>query len=204
MKKIMLVLLLFPYLSFSQSYSEVVQADGKIANDLYVAAREWFALTFNSANDVLQMEDPQAGKLIGKGFTSVNESFVVGKGLAAVPVTLDWEADFTLKIEVREGRYKYTLSDVLIKSFNQYTGATSVPFSNYKAQQEYYEKGSDPEWLKQNPQGGIKMGKAMAKTTAQTNKAMVAMILKVENQLEGIIENLKAAMKTESSTSDDW
>ena len=52
-------------------YEDVVKVEGVSASDLYVRANEWFAKTFNSANAVIQMQDKEAGKIIGKGYVPV-------------------------------------------------------------------------------------------------------------------------------------
>lgn len=51
----------------SISYNEVVKAEGLSKDNLYVKAREWFAVTAGSAQAVIQMDDKAAGKIIGKG-----------------------------------------------------------------------------------------------------------------------------------------
>lgn len=63
----MFIVLFLPFISNAQQYTEVVNANGKSSDQLYSTAREWFAESFKSANNVLQMDDPVAGKLIGKG-----------------------------------------------------------------------------------------------------------------------------------------
>lgn len=198
----MALLLLCTTQIFAQTYSEVVQVEGKTSEELYVAAREWFAVTFNSANEVLQMDDPMAGKLVGKGATSVSEFYTTGKGLTAVPVSMQWDPNFTMKIEVREGRYKCTVSDVSIKSYNELIGATEVPFSRYTDQLETFKNGSDPEWVRNNPPQGMKMNKSMARATAQSNEAHYKLVVKTENKIKALMNSLEAAMKKDSE--DDW
>ena len=45
------------------TYSEVVKVDGN-KDELYSRAREWFAKTYNSAKNVIQMDDKD--KIVGK------------------------------------------------------------------------------------------------------------------------------------------
>ena len=94
-------------------YEGVVKVDGVSASDLYVRANEWFAKTFNSANAVIQMQDKEAGKIIGKGnITAYNSIANVGV----------W--DFTLSFASREGRYRYTLTNISHdKSGSKLTGS---------------------------------------------------------------------------------
>lgn len=208
MKNLLCILLLFCSTQiFAQNYSEVVQVEGKTTSELYTAAREWFAVTFNSANDVLQMEDPEGGKLIGKGSTSVSEIITVGKGLYATSSTLTMSPNFTIKIEMREGRYKCDIYSITLKSYSQYTGATEISLADYKKDLEYYDNATDPEWLQNNPPEGLKinksLAKSMAKTMEQSKHAAVSIIKQTESQMEGLMESLETAMKKETTT-DDW
>lgn len=83
---------------------EVVQVEGASPTALYTAARTWFATEYTSANDVIQMDDPEAGVVVGRGqFT-----FSTGKLMTVCytgPVT------YTIKVEVREARYKVEVTD---------------------------------------------------------------------------------------------
>lgn len=203
MKKLVLIALIaLPLFSFSQEYSEVVQAEGKTTDQLYSIAREWFALTFKSANDVLQMDDPVAGKLIGKGSVYVSESFVSGKGLTAVPINLEWYPGFTIKIEVREGRYKCDITDITVTSSAPVMGTVEQPYQNYLDNIDYYKNGSNPEWLIQNPPQGIKIGKTTAKTAAQTNQAIIKMMNQTEQKIIALMKDLETAMT--KAPDDDW
>lgn len=85
------------------TFTEVVTVDDSTAtkDQLYSRAREWFARTFKSSQNVLQMDDKELGKLIGKG----NFSIIPGLYLT------DSRVDFTLSIYLKDGRYKYELTD---------------------------------------------------------------------------------------------
>ena len=52
--------------------SIVLTNDTSLTKDiLFVRANEWFAIKFVSANDVIQMIDKDAGKIVGKGYVKV-------------------------------------------------------------------------------------------------------------------------------------
>ncbi|HSW67478.1 MAG TPA: DUF4468 domain-containing protein [Bacteroidales bacterium] len=197
MKKLIFILYCFlPVFCFSQQYSEVVQMEGKTAQQLYTTAREWFAKTFVSANDVIQMEDPTSGKIIGKGSNHVVESYIVGKGITAIFTTIDWYPNYTLKIEVKDGRYKYELTDIKIKSSSA-AGTTEIPFADYIAKTDEYKNGSDPEWLMANPSPefkDFKMNKSTARIFAQTNEATYKLIQSTNRSIDNLIDDLKTNM----------
>ena len=83
------------------SYEGVVKVEGASATDLYIKANEWFAMAFNSANNVIQMQDKDAGKIIGKGAIEVEKSGY-HNGVF----------DFTIKFTAKEGRYRYVITDI--------------------------------------------------------------------------------------------
>ncbi|MFV0376908.1 MAG: DUF4468 domain-containing protein [Mangrovibacterium sp.] len=197
MKKLLLILLMAPMFCFSQEYSEVVEVSGKTADQLYASAREWFALTFKSANDVLRMDDSASGKLIGKGSTQVTEKYST-EGIVKVPMKIDWYPSFTINIAFKDGKYKCELSDIKITSaINDQLTDKDGDFSTYKDQEEYFKNGSDPEWLKDNTNGP----KAAIKITAKTNEAYYNLIIKTESQLTNLLASLKQHM---NKNEDDW
>lgn len=52
----------------SLTMQEVIECPGKSKSDLYVLLNYWFTQTFNDANSVIQLNDKEAGTIIGKGF----------------------------------------------------------------------------------------------------------------------------------------
>lgn len=101
MKKLILALLLFPFISNAQTRNGVVEIPGKSAEQLYLKANEWFALTFKSAKDIIQLNDPTEKKIIGKG--SKKHSYTIDSNHVYLFI------NFTLIVQFRDGRYKYEL-----------------------------------------------------------------------------------------------
>lgn len=89
------------------SYAEVVTCKGLTKDDLYVRAREWFAKTYNSAQQVIQMDDKAAGKIIGKA-TARGSYYIM---LTAFNYTLN----YTMIVSCKDGRYKYEITDFTVK-----------------------------------------------------------------------------------------
>ncbi|MBL7681873.1 MAG: DUF4468 domain-containing protein [Flavipsychrobacter sp.] len=75
-------------------------------NQLYVKANSWMAKTLNSAKEVIQMQDKEAGKLIGKAVIQVNGP-INGFGQ---PLGYDY-VYYTISIDVKDGKYRCVLSD---------------------------------------------------------------------------------------------
>lgn len=52
------------------SYSQVIEAEGKTKEELYVMLNYWFTATFNDANSVIKLNDKDVGCIIAEGFVS--------------------------------------------------------------------------------------------------------------------------------------
>lgn len=50
------------------TYTQVVEAPGKTKEQLYVLINYWYTNTFTSGKEVIQLNDKEAGVIIGKGF----------------------------------------------------------------------------------------------------------------------------------------
>jgi hypothetical protein len=91
MKNLILgALLLLSTISFGQSISDVIVDSAQTKESLYSNALSFFATTFKSANAVIQMKDPESGKVIGKGLLSDGRNV-------------------TISISCKDGKYKYDI-----------------------------------------------------------------------------------------------
>lgn len=115
MKKALLIILLnFSLFSFSQEtskeliYTNVVKLDSITkANELYSIAKSWFAEKYNSAQDVIQLDDKENGKIIGKGKFKYNSNvFSYSNGTKGY-------ISYTISIAVKDGRYKYEIKNFI-------------------------------------------------------------------------------------------
>lgn len=122
------------------SFSEVVNVEGKTKNELYLNANEWIVHTFNSAKDVIQFNDKDAGKIICKTLTSIS----FGKGWNKV--TLD-PIYFLVTIEVKDGRYKITASNFIHHNVVVLAG---IRAESDNPLEEYYKLASPTEKVRQN------------------------------------------------------
>ncbi|MEL7600563.1 MAG: DUF4468 domain-containing protein [Proteiniphilum sp.] len=104
------------------TFSEVVQVDSLSKNDIFLRAHDWIIKTFNSAKDVIQFADKDAGKIVCKTVTGAT----VGKGWNKV--TID-PVFYLLTIEVRSGRYKITASN-FVHEYSVGMGAMKTSGSN--------------------------------------------------------------------------
>lgn len=146
MRKLFFFLLFFPVLCVSQTidntkyylegdnlcdiiplkdgkayYSGVINIENITKDVLYSHAKIWFADIFKSAQNVIQLDDSNAGRVIGKGsvlLTNNNEYL-----------------KFTIAISVKDGRYKYDIYDLLMLTFKG-----MIPTMKEEAFEKYFEK----------------------------------------------------------------
>lgn len=86
------------------TFSEIVQVEGIAKDELYLRAKDWFVRYFNSANDVLQIDDAGTGRLVGKGMTRLSMS------------SSSYSLFYSVTILVKDGRYKCVISDFEVQS----------------------------------------------------------------------------------------
>lgn len=91
------------------NFTEVVQVDGTDKAELYTRARAWFATTFNSANNVLEMDDKEAGVLIGNAYRDIT---IMSLG---IPVRVKFW--YNVKVYQKDGRYKYDITDLSYEAY---------------------------------------------------------------------------------------
>ena len=85
------------------TYSNVVQVDSASASVLYHRAKETIANLFVSGKTVTDLDDPATYTIIIKPIMEIPSSFAVYNCASYV--------SYTLKIECKDGRYKYTFSN---------------------------------------------------------------------------------------------
>ena len=122
MKSFLIFILLLPLISMGQSkeiplkdgeinFSEVVLLDSTFKkNDLYINANKFFVDVYHSAKDVIQLDDKDAGIVIGKGYfeTLWKANFLI---------TYQLQIWHTIKISIKDGSYKYEITDFRYKYY---------------------------------------------------------------------------------------
>ncbi len=123
----------------------VIQAEGKNVSVLYPQIRAWAAMTFNSAQDVIQMEDANNGILICKGAFS----YRAPGGMTYR--CIDGAVNYSLKIQIRDGRYKVTMSGFTHESFDP-SWKSTWSFGLITDREKFKPSGlQDKRWLKTWP-----------------------------------------------------
>lgn len=126
-------------------FNEVVQQEGKQGKELYPIIKAWVATTFVNSQKVIQMDDPENGVIICKGV------FDYRAPGGFIYRYIDGFVNFTLKVQVRDGRYKVTLSDFNHKSSDSRYGNT-WSFGLITNREKFKESGlQDKRYLKTWP-----------------------------------------------------
>ena len=108
---------------------EVVSVNGKKAQDLYLNALAWISDAFSNPNAVIKSKEKELG--------IINLKFIVVNGGDASDPT-SW-LDLSLKLQFKDGRYKYTFSNIWLRwcdSFHSY-GAKDEPYYDYITRPSY-------------------------------------------------------------------
>lgn len=84
------------------SFERVIRVDTVGKSMIFIAINDWFATNYNSANDVIQMTDKDAGIIIGKG--SMN--YYYGR-----MSSYNGNIKYTIKVYVKDNRYKVILTN---------------------------------------------------------------------------------------------
>lgn len=87
-------------------FSDVVTVENRSKDKLYDVCKFWIFKTFEHSNGTLDIEDREAGELYGKFYFKYKPSVLRGGGLTSEGVI--W---FNLRIQIKDGQYKYTISN---------------------------------------------------------------------------------------------
>lgn len=114
-------------------FSEVVAAEGMTKDQLYSTALSWFGGAFRSAKTVFDVQDREAGRIIGKALFQYEPTvFMASARIRGV-------VRYSVTIEVKDGRYRYIIGNFVHEgtpgpggpplSFQLLTTASNFPYS---------------------------------------------------------------------------
>lgn len=122
------------------SYSKVNEVSGATAGTLYQRALEWANKFYKNPTDVIRDRDSVGGNLLCKArFKIMNPADK--KGLA----TDAGNVMYTLKIQFKEGRYRYELTEINWKQQSHYPSERWIDktAATYKPEYDYYLQQTD-------------------------------------------------------------
>ncbi len=117
-------------------FEEVVTLDSAYTKaKLYSNARTWFTKNFKSPTDVLQVQDKEAGELVGRGAIKLQREV---QRIAGQPIYADGYLWCIMEVWVKDGRYKYNLSRFTYDNLERSTSDYYNPITDAK---EFTGKG---------------------------------------------------------------
>jgi len=119
------------------NFTKVVQAPGVTKDELYARGKAWFATISKSARDVIQTDDKNAGILVGKGSQTVFVPTMLGMSVATKLL-------FTAKLAVKDGRYKYELTDYMFEAPSSQQVPNPPPLTAELVTSHSYKKDGTP------------------------------------------------------------
>lgn len=194
MKHILLTLTLafFSISAFTQEYSKVITVEGTSAERSYQLTKEWIALTYNSAQDVIQLDTPT--KVIVKGKLTLPSQMA---GMAN-----NWLIDNTITIAFKDDRFKM---DVEVGRFtNAAYPQMNFPLPDYYLQKVDKQTYFSEMWEDQNIRNAGP--KLRATTEKKYGDQYYAQYLKDFDYYNLMINNLFTSLQAYvlENSEDDW
>ena len=165
-----------PKVSGEYEYSSIITLDSTYKkDDLYRNAKLYFVDNYKSAKDVIQYDDKDQGKIIGKGLLYLKDY----QSLLITGISETREIYYSTEIVCKDGKYKYKLYDFSIKRTIQ-SGNGSIEYSTITIDEAYE-----------------------ATNKGMTKKMAIRLYDKMVYHLKSSIEFLKLYMSKKESTNKD-
>ncbi len=122
-------------------FSEVVKVDSADKAELFIRAKSFFSNTFKSGKDVLQLEDKENGIIMGKALVGLCDG---QEGISSGCYNMF----FSLKITVKDGRYKYEIYNITFRTEPSYPSfPEGLAFTQYQLFDSltYYRSNGNPK-----------------------------------------------------------
>lgn len=88
------------------TFSEVIPTENLSKMDIYAALRGWVATSYNSAQDVIQMDDKDTGIIICSALFEYSYGKLQYKAYEGV-------IKYTLKLQIKDGRFKAEMGNII-------------------------------------------------------------------------------------------
>lgn len=87
-----------------RTFEKIIEISNKSKADLYINANSWFVETFNSAESVIEFQDKEAGKIMGKYVFSYVEGIYY------------YDVRQTISIDVKDNKVRIVINDPYYKT----------------------------------------------------------------------------------------
>jgi len=179
---------IFPINDGNILYTDVIQVDSTAKDELYNRAKRWVIDTFKSGKDVIQLDDKENGEIICRGFFTTpgwgNEK------TAKYYVMPDVKVWFTIKIQIKDNKFKYDMYDYLLDIY--LPGAGGLPTTNTEINLKEWIDGWD-QMIIEKPK--------MAQKALDSSEIRI-FLMSIDSKVKIQISSLIIAMKTKRN--DNW
>lgn len=90
-------------------YERIVEAPNKSKADLYKNAKQWFVDYFKSSKDVIQNEDKEDGKIVGKGILPIPFKGAMGMNVV-------YDDKLTIQVDCKDNKYRLRIYEQTLSS----------------------------------------------------------------------------------------
>jgi len=143
-------------------YSDLVKVDSILTRDqLFTRAREWMVSTFKTSKDVLQIDDKGTGTIMGKCNLEIKDQTHLRNGYIM----------FSVKIQVKDGRFKYWVNDLEHFTFSGLMNGGSLDNEKPSVKPAYM---STKTWGQIKSQAGTDIPELIKSLKAQMSKPVSA------------------------------
>ncbi len=191
-----------------RSMTATVDAIGKSKSEIFSIINKWVSINYNSANDVIQMNDKESGIMIVKGLSTVsfiNPTRAIYPKTKAIPIESKMLLNHLLEIKVKDNKYRliYTISSIADNTpkNTMYTNPNTFSCINFKGVTEesigkfnYYWK----EYFKKSMMSKKRQVKYLALSKPTFDEINIKIALSFVSNFNSITK-----MVNESSN-DDW
>lgn len=132
--------------------------------ELYIRARSWMANAFVSSKSVIEMEDKDAGRIIGKGIITFTTTY-------NLMYTAKHSVNFTITIDVKDGRYRCVMNDFNHEAKYEAGAASGGSLENEKPKSFNITK---KQWQKVREETVGKAGKTLDSLKKAMDKGVIA------------------------------
>lgn len=151
----------------------IVDSIPKNKEQIYIAVNDWFARSFNDGKSVIQLNDKDAGVIIGKGHISN-----MGSTLSFAS-NADISADVIVRVDMKDGRMRITTS-IQKYEMEKGTGVLGAlaggPAAYQKVHQEFIPSECFPFTKKQKKEGAKAFVKSHIYSVIVINKLKEAVL----------------------------
>lgn len=151
----------------------VIDSIPKTKEQIYVTVNDWFARSFNDGKSVIQLNDKDAGVIIGKGHISNMGSTM------SFASNADISADVIIRVDMKDGRMRITTS-IQKYEMEKGTGVLGAlaggPAAYQKVHQEFIPSQCFPFTKKQKKEGAKAFLKSHVYSLIVINKLQDAVL----------------------------